>query len=106
VASAGVNVHFASLLDTASLYPLAFVRYEHDFYANANSEHEIDASLVSHLDYKQTFVGQNRGENSIIIGIGLGSDITSTLQINGGFVHAEHSNGSEWSASLDLRYVW
>jgi hypothetical protein len=31
-----------------SIYPFAFSRYEHDFYANDNNEHEIDAALVAH----------------------------------------------------------
>jgi uncharacterized protein YhjY with autotransporter beta-barrel domain len=106
IASAGLNARFASFSDSVSVYPLAFARYEHDFYANANNEHEVDAALVAHPDYKQTFVGQNRGEHALITGLGLGSDITSALQINGGFVHSENSHGSEWGAGLNLEYLW
>ena len=61
---------------------------------------------LTHPDYKQTFVGQNRGEHALITGIGLGSDITSALQINGGFVHSENSHGREWGAGLNLEYLW
>jgi len=43
---------------------------------------------------------------ALITGLGLGSDITSALQINGGFVHSEHSNGREWGAGLNLEYLW
>ena len=106
IASAGLNARFASFSDTMSIYPLAFARYEHDFYANANNEHEIDAALVAHPDYKQTFVGQNRGEHALITGLGLGSNITSALQVNGGFVHSENSHGSEWGAGMNLEYLW
>ncbi|MDA7746541.1 autotransporter domain-containing protein, partial [Psychromonas sp.] len=106
VASVGLNARFASLSDTMSIYPLAFSRYEYDFYANKNSEHEIDAALVADPDFKQSFVGQNRGEHAIISGIGLGSDLTSALQINGGFDYAVSNHGSEWGAGFNLKYHW
>lgn len=106
IASAGLNARFASFSETTSIYPLAFARYEHDFYANANNEHEIDAALVSNPDYKQTFVGQNRGEHAIITGVGLGSDINSVLQVNGGLVYTVSSHGREWGAGLNLEYSW
>jgi len=106
VASAGLNARFVSLSDTMSIYPLAFSRYEHDFYANDNNEHEIDAALVAHPDFKQSFVGQNRGEHAIILGIGLGSDLTSALQINGGFDYSVSNHGSEWGAGFNLEYYF
>ena len=106
IASAGLNARFASFSETISIYPVAFVRYEHDFYADDNNEHEIDAALVAHPDYKQTFVGQNRGENAIIMGLGLGSEVTSALQVKGGFMLAEDTHGSEWGAGLNLQYAF
>lgn len=104
VASAGVNARFKNLLAENSLYPLAFVRYEHDFYANSNNEHEIDAALVSTPGFKESFVGQNRGENIIKTGVGLASDVTEALQINGGVVHTWDSHGDEWGARFELSY--
>ena len=106
IASAGLNARLASLSNSMSIYPLAFTRYEHDFYANANNEHEIDAALVAHSDYKQTFVGQNRGEHALITGLGLGSDLSGNLRINGGVTHSENSHGREWGAGLNLEYLW
>ena len=106
VASAGLNARFVSLSDTMSIYPFAFSRYEHDFYANDNNEHEIDAALVAHPDFKQSFVGQNRGEHAIISGIGLGSDLTSALQLSGGFDYSVSKHGSEWGAGFNLEYCW
>jgi hypothetical protein len=43
---------------------------------------------------------------SFLVGLGLESDISSALQVQGGFVYAEHSHGSEWGAGLNLRYYW
>jgi hypothetical protein len=105
VASAGLNAHFASL-GKSSLYPMAFLRFEHDFYANSNSEHEIDAALQANPNSSQKFVGQNRGENSVIAGVGLGSDLSSALSVRGSLEAVEHSNGSEWGGSLYLEYQW
>jgi uncharacterized protein YhjY with autotransporter beta-barrel domain len=106
IASTGLNARFVSLSDSMSIYPLAFVRYEHDFYANSNNEHEIEAALVANPGNKETFVGQNRGEHAVITGLGLGSDISSELQVNGGFVHSENSNGREWGAGFNVEYLW
>ena len=106
IASIGINAQFESLSEQNNIYPLAFIRYEHDFYANKNNEHEVEASLSAHPDYKQTFVGQNRGENSFITGIGIGSNINSALQINGGLVFSKHTHGKEWGAGLSLEYTW
>lgn len=106
IASAGVNAHFASLSDTVGIYPLASVRYEHDFYANRNNEHDINASLVAHQENKQTFIGQSRGENALIMGLGVSSAINSALQINGGLTYSDHSHGDEWGAGFTLEYNW
>lgn len=106
IASAGLNARFANIFDSSSVYPLVFARYEHDFYANSNSEHEIDAGLVASSGYKQSFEGQNRGENALIAGLGLGSDISSSMQINASILHTESSNGSEFGADLNFEYRW
>lgn len=106
IASAGLNARFASISDSSSIYPLVFARYEHDFYANSNSEHEIDAAIVAHSGYKQSFEGQNRGEHALITGLGLGSDINSSMQINANIVHTENSNGNEWGAGLNVEFRW
>ena len=106
IASIGLNAKFSSISKSSSIHPLASIRYEHDFYANHNNEHDIDAAFVAHPENKQTFVGQNRGENSIVAGLGLGSDISSALQIQASYVRAEHSHGSEWGANFDIVYRW
>ena len=36
-----------------------------------------------------------RGEHALINGLGLGRDITSVLQVNGGFVHSKNIHGSK-----------
>jgi len=104
IASVGLNAKFKSISDTNNIYPLAFIKYEHDFYANKNNAHKINAALSSHSNYKQEFEGQNKGENSIVTGIGLSSDINNALQINGGFVYSKYSHGKEIGAGISLKY--
>ncbi|MBD1578041.1 autotransporter outer membrane beta-barrel domain-containing protein, partial [Vibrio sp. S11_S32] len=106
ITSLGLSATFASLSENYAIYPEAYIRYEHDWYANKNNEHEVSAGLVSNPNYKQDFVGQSRGENSITVGLGLTSDVTSAVQINGGFTATESTHGSEWGGSLNVSYRW
>ncbi len=106
IASVGIQAQFASLLQQTSLYPLAFLRYEHDFYANSNSQHDIDAGLVSQPGQKFRFAGQNRGQDIFSLGAGLGSELSDTLQVNAGIIYTDQSNGNELSAQLELSYLW
>jgi hypothetical protein len=66
----------------------------------------IYAALVSHPDIKQKFVGRNRGEHIGIIGVGIASDVSSTLQVNGGLVYSKTSHGSERGMSINFKYIW
>lgn len=106
VTSAGVHARFKSITTGMGLHPLAFIGYEHDWYANKNSDHTIDAALASHPETSVPFAGQNRGEHVLVSGIGLETDITHALQINGGGMYALTSNGYEWGAGLNLAYRW
>lgn len=106
VAAVGLNAKFGNLIDRANLYLQAFVRYEHDFFANSNNEHNVDAALASHPAFKQTFIGLNRGENAMVVGLGLGSDLTSELQVSGGVVFSETTHGSEWGAGFNILLSW
>jgi outer membrane autotransporter protein len=106
ITSVGVNAIFKSLFESHAIYPTTFIRYEHDWYANANNEHEIQAALVSNPDFKQTFEGQNRGENTLITGLGLQSDIDSNLLLNGGLRYAVSTHGNEWGVGFGAEYYW
>jgi uncharacterized protein with beta-barrel porin domain len=105
VASAGIQARFASLLQNTSLFPLAFVRYEYDLYANSNSQHDIDAGLANQAGPHLRFVGQNRGQDILSLGAGLGSELSDALQVNAGIRHTHQSNGKELSAQFELSYL-
>lgn len=104
--SAGLDVRFAAVNTAKTIFPISFVRFEHDAYANKNNEHDIKAALKSNADFKTTFVGQGRGENAVLLGLGLASEISSNLQVNGGLVYADSSHGNEWSAGVNIGFYW
>ena len=106
ITSVGLSATFSSLSRNHAIYPEAYIRYEHDWYARKNNEHKVSAGLVSNPNYKQDFEGQSRGENSIIVGLGLTSDVTSALQINGGITVTESTHGSESGGSISANYKW
>jgi uncharacterized protein YhjY with autotransporter beta-barrel domain len=106
ITSVGLSATFSSLSRNHAIYPEAYIRYEHDWYARKNNEHKVSAGLVSNPNYKQDFEGQSRGENSIIVGLGLTSDVTSALQINGEMTVTESTHGSESGGSISANYKW
>ena len=106
ITSVGLNARLPSIFDTVSLHPQAFIRYEHDWYANSNNKHEIDAALISHPANKQQFIGRNRGKHAATVGIGVASGGGGALQANGGFVYTKTSHGSELGMAINLEYRW
>lgn len=106
VTSSGINVKFAAPFERFKFNPQAFLKYEHDWYANANDKHEIDAALISHPENKQKFVGRNRGADAIIYGFGITSNVSSALQASGGVIFSKTSHGREFSLGLNFEYKW
>lgn len=106
VGSLGVNIRFASFTEKSKLYPMAMFAYEHDWLAGRDSTHQISAGVVSSPDYTQQFIGQNRGADAWVAGLGLGSEVSENFQMNGGVVASKTSNGREWGLGLNMRYAW
>jgi hypothetical protein len=106
VSSVGLDAQFAGLTKSFSLYPLAFVRYAHDWYANTDNTHEMDAALAAYPEFRQIFVGRNRGTHAFMAGIGLGGNLSDALRINGGFVHTETTHGRKKKIGFNLEYRW
>ena len=102
----GLNAQGAPIFGTSNIRPQAFVRYEHDWFANANDKHSIDAALISNPNHKQKFVGRNRGAHAGMIGLGVVSDISSALQISGGVVYSVTTHGNELGFGLNLTFKW
>ena len=106
ITSLGLTATFASLSQNHAIYPEAYVRYEHDWYARKNNGHIVSAGLVSNPNYKQDFEGQSRGEDSVTFGLGLTSAVSSAFQINGGISVTESTHGNEIGGSISASYKW
>ncbi|MFA9373731.1 MAG: autotransporter outer membrane beta-barrel domain-containing protein [Poseidonibacter sp.] len=104
VSSLGINAKFNSFENFENLFPTMFVKYEHDWYANKNKEHTIDAALAINPNYKESFVGQNRGADSLHFGIGLESKAYNNLDISGGIVSSHSEHGEELSLGINIKY--
>ena len=104
IAHVGAHVRFPSLPLQAGLRPVAFARFEHDF-AN-NSDHAIKASLLANPQSYEKFVGQGRGPNSTVMGLGLITERPGPWQVQVGVSYALHTHGHDWGAGLDIRYSW
>lgn len=106
VTSVGMNARFSSLSQTQAIQPVVMLNYLHDWYARKNRAHSIDAAMAVSPGYTQSFVGQNRGPDMGVFGVGLVSEITSALQVNGGLVYSLTSNGHEWGLGINASYRW
>ncbi|WP_238528860.1 autotransporter outer membrane beta-barrel domain-containing protein [Ruegeria conchae] len=104
VASIGVDYQRDFLTENGLLTPIAFARYEYDFFANKDSEHEI--TVTSPIFGTFTQVGQNRGANGFVLGLGLGYQISDLARLTAGYGYSVRSNGQEHGlgANLSVRF--
>ncbi|NOC86044.1 autotransporter outer membrane beta-barrel domain-containing protein, partial [Ruegeria sp. HKCCD6428] len=104
VASIGVDYQRDFLTENGVLTPVAFARYEYDFFANKDSEHEI--TVTSPIFGTFTQVGQNRGANGFVLGLGLGYQISDLARLTAGYGYSVRSNGQEHGlgANLSVRF--
>lgn len=104
VTSLGLHSFFKSVSEKHDINPVLGLTYEHDWYANDNSEHDINAGISGTPGYKQKFEGQNRGEDAWIIDAGLRGSIAENGLINGGVSYTKNSNGKEWGAGIRVEW--
>jgi hypothetical protein len=100
----GAHVRFPGFSFQPGLRPVAFGRFEHDF--ADNSDHAIKASLLANPQSYEQFVGQGRGPNSTVVGVGLMTESPGPWQVQGGVSYSRHTYGHDWGVGLDIRYSW
>jgi uncharacterized protein with beta-barrel porin domain len=84
--------------------PIAFARYEYDFLANKNSEHEVTVTSPVFGTFTQT--GQNRGAHGLAFGLGASYEISDSVQFSAGYGYSVRSNGEEHGLGANLRIVF
>jgi outer membrane autotransporter protein len=104
IAHVGLNAKMPRFAPDVPVRPVAFTRLEHDF--AGSREHAIAAALQANSGYSQSFTGQGRGPSTVTSGLGLSSDASDRLQIEGGLVISQHTHGRERGVGIRLRYVW
>ncbi len=95
VSTVGLNARFRPLAEESTVAPIAYFRYERDWYAANMSEHTITASLASNPDFHQNFSGQNRGADVYVGGVGLEGIVLQTVYISGGYLYTHSVHGWE-----------
>lgn len=104
ISHVGLNGKMPRLAPETPIRPIAFVRIEHD---HAKSrDHEVSAALAINPGNMQPFIGQGRGPSTAVLGVGLTSDRSDSVQIAGGLSHAWHTHGSAGSAGFKLWVLW
>ena len=104
ITSLGLHSFFGSISEKHEINPMLGLTYEHDWYADDNQEHDINAGIAATPGYKQKFDGQNRGANAWIVDAGLRGSIFENGIINGGVSYTENSNGKEWGAGVRVEW--
>jgi len=104
ITSLGLHSFFGSISEKHEINPMLGLTYEHDWYADDNQEHDINAGIAATPSYKQKFDGQNRGANAWTVDAGLRGSIFENGIINGGVSYTENSNGKEWGAGVRVEW--
>lgn len=104
IAHAGAHARFPELKSMPGVRPVAFARLEHDF--AVSKDHEVEASLLANPTASAAFVGQGRGANSAVVGLGLRTEKPGPWQVQGGLIHSWHTHGRDWGAGAKIRYSW
>lgn len=104
ITSLGLHSFFGSISEKHEINPMLGLTYEHDWYADDNQEHDINAGIAATPGYKQKFDGQNRGANAWTVDAGLRGSIFENGIINGGVSYTENSNGKEWGAGVRVEW--
>ena len=106
ITSVGLHIEYENAIGATPIRPMAFIRYEHDWSANNDSSHEVDAAFRHTPDAKTTFSGQNRGENLVLVGAGMEVEVTPYLLVGGGVSYSDDSNGKEKAIGFNFEYLW
>lgn len=106
VTALGLSLAYEAAVSSMILRPVTFVKYEHDWSANQDSEHYVDAAFKHTPDSKTRFAGQNRGANMLSVGLGMDLEVTPRFNVGGSVRGGRDTNGREAGAELHLDYLF
>lgn len=105
--SIGVRLGTEIQTGNTSIRPQALLRYDYDWNAGDDEAHEIDSSFaavpsVGSID----IVGQNRGENGLLLACGITAQINERANLFVGGGYRWNSNGEEYNFGAGGRIAW
>lgn len=101
--SAGVSLHRNST-GFSGLNVTGLIRYDHDFNAHSDDEHDIKASFIHTPENAQTFSGQNRGGNILNLGLSGQYNFGKNISLGFGLTYALSESGEE--SGIGLKGGW
>jgi autotransporter-associated beta strand protein len=107
VTSAGMRIATVLQKGETRIRPHALLRYEYDWNAGNDEDHDLEATfaevpIIGSIDV----VGQNRGENGVVVSGGATVQITKKVDIFADGGYRWHDNGDEYTFSAGARMVW
>ena len=105
VATVGVDVRRAIGFEDAT-YLTTEVRYDYDIQAGRNKEHDIDASFSFDPSNSQSFVGQNRGEHALTLGLGADHTLDENWLLSVAGLYTRSSHGYEVGGDIVMNWLW
>jgi len=106
ISSIGLNLTYDGVINSTSIRPMTFVKYERDWSAAKDSTHDVNAGFVHTPDSMTTFTGQNRGKNLILVGIGVEVEVTPTFLVGVELSYSDDTNGEETGVGFNFEYLW
>jgi len=104
VTAIGLDVSLPMVAGDTVWSPVGILRYEFDWMANADDEHDVVVSSPIFGSFDQ--VGQNRGAQGILLGLGLTYDHSERVGFGAGYIYANRTYSEEHSLSANLTMRW
>lgn len=104
VTSIGIDVSRPVVSGDVVWSPVGILRYEYDWYADADEEHDIVVSSPIFGAFEQ--VGQNRGPQGVLAGLGFTYERSERISVGAGYLYAARSNGEEHKLAGNITMRW
>lgn len=100
----GLDISYPIIRGDNVFAPVAFARYDFDWLADRDEDHEINVTSPIFGSFDQ--VGQNRGPEGFGLGAGFTYERGDLFDVGLGYLYSERSNGKEHSVSANLTIQW
>jgi uncharacterized protein with beta-barrel porin domain len=103
ITSVGLNIGFKPF---KWLVPEVYARYDYDWYADANTSHDIEAAIKNSGTGSETFYGKNRGPDRLITEISLNAVVSDSFTVGARAGNIMSDYGNEYTLGLNANWSW